>query len=341
MADPTMKQVILNFKGYHPSGAITAYGYSDGKDAGFQYERPLYYYTYGAKDLAYKKKYTVTPAAKNDNLLKKLTDGVTTAIHDLSSIYVGARWNGATNPSIVINLDTAKTVGGIRVLEAADSSTCDFTDSILISTSIDSVNFIQHGTIRKVDMWFAPTNMPLPSKWDSQDFRNYKNWGIRSFRFDCAFDSPVIAKFVRFEVQNSKEISIQEIEVQDSSMTRTLVPEELNNGFTLPPVAIEQGNSTHGKRAPALAYLDAWPNPFTTSTRIVIKTCENHKNQFISIYDLTGKCVYRTINPGKPGSMEIIWNGTNALGKPLSSGIYIILYGQPGQMLTHRILLVR
>jgi hypothetical protein len=332
-----MKQVVLNFKGHNPSGSVANYGYSDGNDVGFKYERPRYYYSYGTNNLAFKKKYTTTPAAKNENSIARLTDGYTTAINNSTLIYYGSRWNGNANPSIVLDMDTAKTVGGVRVLEVVDQSTCDFADSIMISVSLDSATFVQQGMIRKVDLWFAPTNIPLPSKWDSKDYRNFRNWGIISFKFDYAFDSPVLARYVKLDVYNSREVSIQEIEIHDSCMTKILVSEELNNGFTIPVITVEHKDDHFNYKHQSLENITVCPNPFTFRTNIIMRNIGYQ----VSIFDLSGKCVYRVNSNGYKNNSELIWNGTNEKGEELSSGVYFIKSNNPHRILTKKVLLIR
>ena len=69
-------------------------------------------------------------------------------------------------------------------------------------------------------------------------------------------------------------------------------------------------------------HLNIFPNPFTRSTTIEYELFME-TNVEIKICDLFGKEV-KTLNKStqKPGNYSFVWNGTNKLGKPISTGIY-------------------
>ena len=67
-----------------------------------------------------------------------------------------------------------------------------------------------------------------------------------------------------------------------------------------------------------------YPNPFKqTSTFSFQLTTENTKNTEINIYNIKGQKLKQIVsNQRSAGQHSVIWDGTNDLGKPVSSGIY-------------------
>ncbi len=64
------------------------------------------------------------------------------------------------------------------------------------------------------------------------------------------------------------------------------------------------------------------PNPFNAATAIEFKV-EEYTNVELSIYDMLGKKVNTLVDESfKPGVQKIIWDGTNAEGRSVESGIY-------------------
>ena len=66
-----------------------------------------------------------------------------------------------------------------------------------------------------------------------------------------------------------------------------------------------------------------YPNPFNPVTRIIFDLPELTDVEIL-VYNLLGKQVRKLVNESmNPGKYSIIWNGTDNLGMPLSSGVYI------------------
>jgi len=65
-----------------------------------------------------------------------------------------------------------------------------------------------------------------------------------------------------------------------------------------------------------------YPNPFNPETRIKFQT-EEFSNVTLIIYDNLGRIIKTLINKEiKPGNYDVIWDGTNELGKKVSTGVY-------------------
>ncbi len=76
-------------------------------------------------------------------------------------------------------------------------------------------------------------------------------------------------------------------------------------------------------QAPSSASLKAnYPNPFNPSTTISFELGEA-SNVEIVIYNLKGQIVQKLVSePYTAGAHSVIWNGTDFMGNPVSSGVY-------------------
>lgn len=67
----------------------------------------------------------------------------------------------------------------------------------------------------------------------------------------------------------------------------------------------------------------AFPNPFNGIVSIPIKTHSGDPIH-VSIHNILGQQVYKaTLFPNRPGSFTFDWSGTDILGRPVSSGMYL------------------
>jgi flagellar hook assembly protein FlgD len=68
----------------------------------------------------------------------------------------------------------------------------------------------------------------------------------------------------------------------------------------------------------------------------------NTEDVHISIFDLTGKKVVDLVNQKQqPGTYSISWNGTDASGVSLSSGIYTLYMQAGSKVSTHKMAINR
>jgi hypothetical protein len=75
-------------------------------------------------------------------------------------------------------------------------------------------------------------------------------------------------------------------------------------------------------RAPTLAHYQNHPNPFNPATTISFTLPERARVELF-IFDLEGKLVRTLVdNTMSGGFKEIVWNGTDSRGDPVSSGVY-------------------
>jgi len=85
------------------------------------------------------------------------------------------------------------------------------------------------------------------------------------------------------------------------------------------------------------------PNPFSNETTISFSlNTENTENAKIEIYNIRGQKV-KTLFSGlvKSGQHEMVWNGTDANDKAVSSGVYFYKLKIGNKELTHKMMLIK
>jgi len=68
--------------------------------------------------------------------------------------------------------------------------------------------------------------------------------------------------------------------------------------------------------------LGAYPNPFTTGTRIIYRICKDSVVDAV-IYTVSGEVVRRINRQEAAGSNMIYWDGKNNAGNNTASGVFI------------------
>jgi len=72
-----------------------------------------------------------------------------------------------------------------------------------------------------------------------------------------------------------------------------------------------------------LTLVGNYPNPFNPETRIVFALPKKQHIQ-LSIYNLTGELVTTLVSAAyEPGEHQVVWNGRDAAGRAVSSGVYM------------------
>ena len=84
-----------------------------------------------------------------------------------------------------------------------------------------------------------------------------------------------------------------------------------------------------------------YPNPFNPSTTIRYALPEESKVTLV-IYDILGREVIELVSETQPaGKHQVVWQGQNAFGQPVASGIYIYRYSAGGYTDMKKMLLLR
>ncbi|MBC7185801.1 MAG: hypothetical protein H5U38_02085 [Calditrichaeota bacterium] len=87
-----------------------------------------------------------------------------------------------------------------------------------------------------------------------------------------------------------------------------------------------------------------FPNPFNSSTRIRFLLPDEGKERHVrlKVYDLLG-CEIATLVDGvlHPGEHSVLWDGLDACGTPVASGVYVYLIERGGLRTSRRMVLLR
>jgi hypothetical protein len=93
--------------------------------------------------------------------------------------------------------------------------------------------------------------------------------------------------------------------------------------FDVPNPVQPQTESTISHVLKTFTLLQNYPNPFNPETQISF-TLPRQNKVTVRIYDVTGRLVKALLDETRdPGSHRVQWNGTNAEGKKVSSGMYL------------------
>jgi hypothetical protein len=91
----------------------------------------------------------------------------------------------------------------------------------------------------------------------------------------------------------------------------------------------------------ALRLGEPWPNPFNPAVSLPLRLAAAGTLE-LTIHDLLGRTV-RTLAAGTlpAGEHRLVWDGTDAAGRPLASGVYFARLQTAGHLESRRLLLVR
>ena len=96
-----------------------------------------------------------------------------------------------------------------------------------------------------------------------------------------------------------------------------------------------------GPLARVLALAQNHPNPFNPTTTIDFVMSVDAFAKLI-IYDVRGREIVRLVDEVRPaGTNSVTWNGTNAQGHPVSSGVYLYRLNVGKILLTKKLILLK
>ena len=115
----------------------------------------------------------------------------------------------------------------------------------------------------------------------------------------------------------------------------TAIPIDVQSG-----TAIQIGTPTSAAVLPAPGKLgiNAVPNPFNPSTTIIVFGSESPG--LVSIVDVSGRILKRFFLQA-PGPISFAWNGRDASGLPLPSGVYFVRAQNKTQSVSRRVILIK
>ncbi|MCG8608198.1 T9SS type A sorting domain-containing protein [bacterium] len=84
-----------------------------------------------------------------------------------------------------------------------------------------------------------------------------------------------------------------------------------------------------------------YPNPFNPETEIIY-TVPKTAPISLKIYNVTGQLIRTLLEEVSPaGEFSVIWNGTNEIGQPVASGVYLYKLKAPDWTLSRKLILMR
>ncbi|MBW6513444.1 MAG: carboxypeptidase regulatory-like domain-containing protein [Candidatus Syntrophosphaera sp.] len=93
---------------------------------------------------------------------------------------------------------------------------------------------------------------------------------------------------------------------------------------------------------PVFSLAQNHPNPFNPSTRITISLAKAHQTAHLRIYNAKGQLVKTLLSGIQPaGVQNLVWDGRDDFGKPVSSGIYLYRLESGGESLTRKMILLK
>jgi hypothetical protein len=107
-------------------------------------------------------------------------------------------------------------------------------------------------------------------------------------------------------------------------------------------LGIPTGVQTTDHDRPSMFALESnYPNPFNPSTEIVYHV--GHRSDVtLKVYSVLGNEVTTLVRSvHEPGTYRSTWNGTDAAGRPMSSGTYLLRLSAEGRSYAHKMLLIR
>lgn len=116
------------------------------------------------------------------------------------------------------------------------------------------------------------------------------------------------------------------------------------------PSSIWRTKRPHAGRAPSGAemLMQNIPNPFNPSTTIIFRVPATQlhgrdvTNVSLEVFSLRGRLVKRLFNaPSGAGEHEVFWDGTNAVGEVVPSGVYVYVLKTGDSRVARKMLLIR
>ncbi len=130
-------------------------------------------------------------------------------------------------------------------------------------------------------------------------------------------------------------------QVDPQSNTVTLTSNTLNTYYVLASESSPTGIDSRRSTPSSFELLGNYPNPFNPETTIAFRLDEPMRVT-LQIYNLGGQKLITLVDDWRnPGLHRVIWNGKDAGGRTLSSGIYMIRLQAGGQVQSKPVLLVK
>ena len=91
-----------------------------------------------------------------------------------------------------------------------------------------------------------------------------------------------------------------------------------------------------------IALSPAYPNPFNPELRIDFQVTGNSQALQLQIYNVKGELLNTLLNSNYlPGTYSTVWDGRNAIGEAVNSGVYLVRLAGAGETLIQRVTLLK
>ncbi|MGI9175045.1 MAG: ScyD/ScyE family protein [Rhodothermales bacterium] len=143
--------------------------------------------------------------------------------------------------------------------------------------------------------------------------------GLSDVRVKQSKNATVDVPIFPVGIQSVVFVTAEKLDESKRSMVILEVEDEAGNVRTCDPVL-----TTVSADLPEQFELGQnWPNPFNPTTRIAFKLAE-HADVRLTVYDVVGREVATLVRePMEAGTYEVEWEGTDAAGRALPSGLYL------------------
>jgi len=176
------------------------------------------------------------------------------------------------------------------------------------------------------------SDMYVLIKWIAESETNHSGYNIlRAEKKDLATAQRINAQIVDKGVETGTQISYSytDFEAYTNMVYYYWLESVSLDGISsyYGPLTVTIGDPTQEPRPPEVSMvtklLNAYPNPFNPNTNIRYSIKDPGKVR-IDIYNLKGQLIQTlTAEHNTPGFYQIAWNGCDANGKPVASGIYM------------------
>jgi|GEM_PF-435698 len=172
----------------------------------------------------------------------------------------------------------------------------------------------------------------LPKVWAKQKIDHML---IRYYQLDPSAEEAEVLKQQIIEFSVSYGII--------SPFTSFSAPVDPGGGRAGTGVAEEKDDAVDGAQPAEFRLLGNYPNPFNASTMIRFQVNVNLGEAVtIRIYNMAGQLVrILALNVSGPGEYEILWDGLDMSGRPLSSGQYFYLVDFGDGILSGRMMMIK
>lgn len=184
-------------------------------------------------------------------------------------------------------------------------------------------------------------------RWKAEPAPGRSGWAIFKGIRDRVSGSIVYYELAYVEEQPTASYSYRDDKVNDGTIYYYKLEERLSSGRvrTYGPKAVR---AVGGAPKPRSAINRCYPNPFVTQVSIAYEVAPVDRDAAavtsIAVYDISGKLIRYLVNEAKtPGKYVAEWDGTDAGGAPVASGVYVacLRVGEIATPSTRTVVLVR